>query len=125
MIGLRKVFAASVAAFFVLCLSSVTFAQGTEYSLKGKVVSVDFLAQKLTVQSIDKIPALISGTLGEYTLSMDKITKVTMCNQNMPIKDIKVGQEVTVSYREREGQLYADSVAMSPPLIACLLEGNS
>ena len=125
MIGLRTIFAASVAALFVLCLSSATFAQGTEYSLKGKVVSVDFLAQKLTIQSIDKIPSLISGALGEYTFSMDKITRVTMCNQNMPIKDIKAGQEVTVSYRDRDGQLYADSVAVSPPLIACLSEGNS
>lgn len=124
MIGLRKVLAASVAVFFVLGLSGITFAQGTEYSLKGKVVSVDFLAQKLIVQSIDKIPALISGPLGEYTLSMDKIIKVTTCNQNIPIKDIKVGQEVTVSYREQQGQLYADSVAISPPLIACLLEGT-
>lgn len=121
MSGLRKVLAASVAVLFVLCLSSISVADNTEYSIKGKVVSVDFLARKLTVRSIDKIPSLISGTLGEFTFSMDEITKVTMCDREKPVEDIKVGQEITVSYHERDGQLHADSIAMPAPLMACLL----
>jgi ribosome biogenesis SPOUT family RNA methylase Rps3 len=124
MAGLRKVFALSVAVFFMVCLSSVTFAMETEYSLKGQVVSLDSLAQKLTVKSTDKIPALFSGTLGDFTFSIDKMTKVTMCNQEKPVEDVKVGQEVTVSYHELDGQLYADAIAMPAPLMACLLQGN-
>ncbi|HXZ94457.1 MAG TPA: DUF5666 domain-containing protein [Dehalococcoidia bacterium] len=122
--GLKKIFVASIAVFFVLFLSSVTFAGETEYSLKGQVVAFDPQAHMLTVTSTDKIPALVSGTLGEFTFSTDEMTQVTMCSQNMSVDDIKVGQEVTVSYHERDGQLYADSIAMpTPPLLACLLEG--
>ncbi len=122
--GLRTVLVGSVAVFFVLCLSSATFAGEIAYSLKGRVVSVDSLARKLTVNSLDKIPSLMSGTLGEFTFSMDEMTKVTMCNQEKHVEDIKVGQEVIVNYHERDGQLYADSIAMPVPLMACLLEGN-
>ena len=122
MVGLRNILAGSVAVFFVFCLSGAAFAAETEYSVKGKVVSVDFLAGKLTVKSIDKIPALISGPLGEFTFSMNEITRVTMCNQERPLKDIKAGQEITVSYHERDKRLYADSIAMPAPLVACLLE---
>ncbi|MGD0884071.1 MAG: hypothetical protein ABSA46_04200 [Thermodesulfovibrionales bacterium] len=124
MIGLRKVLAASVAVVFMLCLSSITFANDTEFTLKGQVVSLDSLAQKLTVNSIYKTPALISGTLGDFTFSMGEMTKVTMCNQEKPIEDIKVGQDVTVSYHELNNQLYADAIAIPSPLVACLLPGS-
>ncbi len=118
----RKFLAAGVAVLFVLFLSSVSIAQEEEYTLKGRVVSVDYLAQKLTVQSVDKIPSLVSGTLGQFTFSMNAITKVTMCDQVKPIEDIKIGQEITVSYHERGGKLYADSIAIPTPLLACLVE---
>lgn len=125
MASLRKILIASGVVLFLLFLANVTFAGETEYSLTGQVVSVDPLAQMLTVTSTDKISALIGGTQGEFRFSMDEMTQVTMCSQDMPVEDIKVGQEVTVSYHERDGQLYADSIAMpAPPLLACLLEGH-
>lgn len=117
-----KVLVATTAVLSVLCLSSVTLAKDTEYSLKGEVVSIDPLAQTLTVQSVDKIPALISGTLGEFTFFMDEMTKLTMCGQAKSVEDIKVGQEVTVGYHRQGRQLYADSIAVPAPLMACLME---
>ncbi len=122
MSALRKAFAVGIAVFFVVSLSSISIAQEEEYSLKGRVISVDFLAQRLTVQSVDKIPSLVSGTLGQFTFSMNEITKVTMCDQVKPIEDIKIGQEITVSYHEQGGRLYADSIAVPTPLVACLIE---
>ena len=117
-----KILVATIVVLSVVCLSNVTFAKETEYSLKGQVVSIDPLAQTLTVQSIEKIPALISGTLGEFMFSMDEMTKITMCNQTKSVGDIKVGQEVTVGYHGHGRQLYADSIAVPAPLMACLIE---
>ena len=122
MTGLRRVFVASLAVLFVFCISSATVAKDTEYSLKGQVVSVDPLAHQLIVLSVEKVPALTSGTLGEFTFSMDAMTKVTMCNQEKSVGDITGGQEITVSYHERGGKLYADSIDMRAPIMACSLK---
>jgi len=58
--------------------------------------------------------SVVSVTLGEMTL-------VKMCDQDKPFGDLRPGDEVTVTYHEEAGRLYADSISLSAPLVACLL----
>ncbi len=122
MTELRRILAVSIILVFVFCLSNAVFAKETEYSLSGKVISVDPLTRNVIVKATDEMPSLISGNLGEFTFHMDPMTQVTMCEQTKTPGDIRIGQQVTVSYHAAGGRFYADAITLAPPLVACLLE---
>ncbi len=108
-----------------LSLTSMAMAQGKtqpiDYALKGKVVSVDPLSQTMTVRPTSGISSAI-GPKGEFTFTVNEMTNVRMCEQDRTVKDIEVGETVTVVYHREAGTLYADAVNIPTPLVACLLD---
>jgi hypothetical protein len=89
-------------------------------TLKGEVIAVDHYAKTLTVKS--KEPSLSSalGTMDGFTFTTNEMTSVTSCAQNKSFEDIGVGENVAVTYHEKDGKLFADAVDVGIPLIiAC------
>ncbi len=89
-----------------------------DYSVKGKVVSLDLLKQTLTIKPTEIVPLTADG---EFTFKMNEMTNVRMCDQDKTVQDIKVGDMVTVDYSMEGSKLYADTVNIPTPLIACLI----
>ncbi len=114
---------AVVVIFFVLGLASTAIAAenpyALDYSVKGKVVSLDMLRQTLTIKPTDKAPLVADG---EFTFTINEMTNVRMCEQGKTLEDIKVGDVVTVDYSMEGNKLYADTINIPTPLVACLLD---
>lgn len=107
----------AVAALFLITFATPTSAAaGNMSSISGQVMAVDAYAGTLTVK--------VSGTqpsLGLFTFSTNKMTSITSCAQNNTIGDIGVGQDVRVTYHEKDGKLFADAVEKQLPLtVACI-----
>jgi hypothetical protein len=93
-----------------------------EFSISGQVVSVDFLTRTLNIRWTEPPLTSAEGKATDITFTMGGTTRVMMCNQDMKLDDIKMGQKVEVKYHEREGKLFADRIDLPTPLIACYLE---
>ncbi len=90
-----------------------------DYSVKGRVVSLDLLKQTLTIKPAEMVPLTAEG---EFTFTMNGMTNVRMCEQDRTVQDIKVGDVVTVKYSMEGSKLYADTINIPTPLVACLLQ---
>ncbi len=112
-----------VVILFVLGLvSTVTAAEkpyALDYSLKGKVMSLDLLKQTLTIKPTDKAPLAADG---KFTFTINEMTNVRMCEQDKTVEDIKVGDVVMVEYSMEGNKFYADTINIPTPLVACLLD---
>ncbi len=94
-------------------------AYSIDYSVKGKVVSFDLLKQTLTIMPTTIVPLTSDG---EFTFKINEMTNVRMCDQVKTLEDIQVGEVVTIQYSMEGSRLYADTINVPTPLIACLLE---
>ncbi len=92
-------------------------ASGKISTLSGEVIAVNPSAGTLTVRS----GARYGSPPAQLTFSMDKMTSVTSCAQNKTLRDIGIGQDVTVTYHEKDGKLFADAVEKKLTLaLACV-----
>ncbi len=90
-----------------------------DYSVKGKVVSLDLLNRTLTIKPTSMVPPTADG---EFIFKINEMTDVRMCNQDRTMQDIKVGEVVTIAYSIERDIFYADTVDLPTPLVACLLD---
>jgi len=107
------------AMFFAISLASSAIASENASSLKGEVVAVDTYDNTLTVRPIEAARSSAMGTDPELTFTIDKMTSVTGCTQNKTLEDITAGEQVTVTYHEEGGRLFADAVDIPPVILAC------
>ena len=120
--GLFKLFTGvlvvTAAVLFMVSFANTAVAAGEKMStLGGQVISVDPNAGTLTVKSSGRN----ESSMGLVTFATDKMTWVTSCGQNKTLKDIGAGQDVTVTYHEKDGKLYADFIEKKLTLaLACI-----
>lgn len=100
---------AVVLASLFLCavLPTLSFSEEEAVSSKtrqitGNVIALDKQKNTITIQKKDK----------KITLSVEENTKITQCTIKTAITDIKVGDKVTVRYKETGGQNTAKSIAV-------------
>ena len=121
---MKKMFAVMAEIFLGLSLVSMAAADekmpAADYSIKGKVVSLDLLSRTLTISATETTP--FGSGAGEFTFTMNDIISVRVCNQLKTVEDITIGETVTVEYHKEAGKLYADAVDIPTPLVACLLK---
>lgn len=112
------VLAVTVAVLFLVSFATPAAAAGEKIStLSGQVIAVDPYAGTLTVKSSGRN----ESSIGLFTFATDKMTSIVSCAQNETLRDIGVGQDVTVTYHEKEGKLFADVVEKKLTLaLACL-----
>jgi hypothetical protein len=112
------VLAIAVAALFIVSFATPALAAGEKIStISGQVIAVDPYARTLSVKSSGRN----ESSMGLFTFSTDKMTSIVNCAQNESLRDIGVGQDVTVTYHEKEGKLFADVVEKQlTPALACL-----
>jgi len=110
--------AVAVAAIFMVSFATPAIAVGEKIStLSGQVIAVDPYAGTLTVKSSGRN----ESSMGMFTFATDKMTSVVSCAQNNSLRDIGLGQDVTVTYREKEGKLFADVIEKKLTLaLACI-----
>ncbi len=119
---LSELFAAARAVTMAL-LFTISFATpavaaaGKMSTLSGEVIAVNPSSGTLTVRS----GARYGSSAAQFTFSTDDMTSITSCAQNKTLRDIGVGQDVTVTYHEKDGKLFADAVEKKLTLaLACV-----
>jgi hypothetical protein len=90
------------------------------HSLTGKVVALDRDAKTLGVAPSYCEPYYM-GAHGTHFFALDRGTTIMMGNELRDIRDIRIGDLVTVRYHlEANGLVIADGVAISfPPVLTC------
>jgi hypothetical protein len=109
----------ALTAAVLLMVSFATPAAAAEKlsTLSGQIIAVDPYAGTLTV----KPSGQNESSMGLFTFAADKMTSVTSCAQNEILSDIGIGQDVTVTYHEKEGKLFADVIEKKLTLaLACI-----
>ncbi len=118
---MKRTFALTAAVLILLPFTVAATALELPYSLQGKVLAVNELTRTLTVKADESpLPATVAP-MNNYTFRLGAMTNVLMCDQNKTPGDIKAGDRVEVKYHERKGNLIADTVVITTPLIACLI----
>jgi Cu/Ag efflux protein CusF len=115
----KKALVIIVAVLFVFSITSIALAvEGKKAEpvkpverpkikmVTGKVKAVDTAAQTITVTKMVKKKA------EETVVTTDAKTKVMMGKEKKMLADLKVGDKVTVKYKEVEGKNIAKSVAI-------------
>ncbi|MFI5295109.1 MAG: hypothetical protein ACHQ0Y_08820 [Thermodesulfovibrionales bacterium] len=87
-----------VAALFVISIASS--ASAYPFALQGKVASIDSGGKKLTLQEDQ------CGMSGQYGFTWDDRATVMRGNDFVSFSDIRVGDDVIVSYYEKSPGLY-------------------
>lgn len=75
----------------------------------GKVKAVDTVAQTITV--VKKV----KGKEEETVITLDEKTSIALGKKKKELTDIKVGDVVTVKYKEVEGKNVAKSITIKSP----------
>lgn len=110
------VLAVTIAFLLMISFANTAIAGvGKMPTISGEVIAVDPSAGTLTVKSRYASP------MGLFTFSTDKTTSITSCAQNKTLRDIGVGQDVTVTYHEKDGKFFADAIEKKLTLaLACV-----
>jgi hypothetical protein len=101
------VFMVVVAALFVL---SMTGSAGAfPFVLQGKVVTIDSGSHKLTLQEDQ------CGMSGQYGIAWDDSTTVMRGSDFVSLNDLRVGDEISITYYESSPGLYiAEDINILP-----------
>jgi hypothetical protein len=117
---MKRTFAMTIAVLIIVSFSTTAMALELPYTLEGKVVSIDPIMRTFTMQTYDPLLPSIIGNNNEYAFTFDAVSNVVLCGQNKTFEDVNVGDMVKVMYHENEGNLIADTIIMTAPIIACL-----
>lgn len=99
-----------VAALFVISIASS--ASAYPFALQGKVVAIDSDGKKLTLQEDQ------CGMSGQFGITWDNNTTVMRGNDFLSFNDIKVGDDVIVTYYEKStGQYVAEEIDIPSMLL--------
>ena len=114
--------ALAITVAFLLMISVATpavAAMEKMSTLSGEVMAVNPSAETLTVKSGPRY----GSSVGQFTFATDKMTSITSCAQNDTLRDIGVGEDVTVMYHEKDGKLFADAIEKKLTLaLACVYQ---
>jgi len=95
---MKKALAIIVSLVFVLSVVGLSFAEGKKHETKmhvtGKVTAVDAAAKTLTIK----------GEKGEVVLTISDKTKFA---KGKTLADVKVGDELSAKYSEKDGKMMA------------------
>ncbi len=92
-----------VAALFVISIASP--ASAYPFQLQGKIVAIDSNSKKLTLQEDQ------CGMSGEFGITWDNNATVMRGNDFVSFNDIKVGDDVIVTYYEKNpGEYVAEDI---------------
>ncbi len=110
--------AVTVAVLFLVAFATPAVAAREKIkTLSGQVVAIDPHAGTLTVKSSGSN----ESSMGLFMFATDNMTSILSCAQNKTLRDIGVGQDVTVAYHEKDGKLFADVVDKKLTLaLACI-----
>jgi len=90
-------------ALFLLILINSVYASNTLRTFSGKVVAVDPSGKAIVVSEMVGKSEMVVGVI------VTQDTEVKIGNKKAEIKDLKVGDRVTVTY-ERTNDLYAKKI---------------
>ncbi len=108
---LTGVLAAVVATLFVMAFANAAFAysSGIPFSYSGKIVAIDNAGKTVTVRAQPG---------DEQIFQLNDRTTLMQCDKSLSLNDIKVGDEVTVSYFGDGNNNYtADDLSISLPMM--------
>ncbi len=108
-----------LALSFMISPVSTAIAVEKTLTLRGEIVAIDSHSGTFTVKPVQMTKTSMMGKSGEITFASDKKTNVVWCNMNRSFNDIKIGDRVSVSYHERGGRLYANTVDIQTFVVAC------
>ncbi len=93
----------------------------TQLSFTGKVVAIDRYARTLTIDPSYCYGPEYGGIMGIRSFALDFGVSVMIGNERRDVRDIRVGDLVTVNYhQERYGYGVADGIAITfPPVATC------
>lgn len=103
---MRKAVALLVAAMFVLSVFGMSLAAEKKATgvkkMTGEITAIDAAAKTLTVKELKE----------EKTVSYSDTTPVMEGKKKMSAADMKVGEKVTVTYKEEDGKNMAEKIAI-------------
>jgi hypothetical protein len=113
--SIRGILVMMFAALFVLSFAYTASAfqagSGTPFTYTGKIVALDDSHRMLTVQDTQN---------NERIFDLNHNASIEKCNGSEMIGNLKVGDEVTVSYYEKStGEYVADIVTVTPGMFGC------
>jgi hypothetical protein len=98
---MKKLFTAMMVVVFTLSVVGVAVAAGKEGTYQGRVEAVNLTAKTVIVKSSSKSVVSPAPATEGFIFRTDDMTKVAACNTGKTgngLGDIKVGDEVTVTY---------------------------
>lgn len=114
---MKRAISVVLALLFVFVITSVSLAVEEKAmpaekpkvkQVTGNVKAVDTITKTITVTK------MVKGKAEEITVNVDDKTKIVMDKEKKTLADVKVGDKVTVKYKEVEGKNIAKSVAIKP-----------
>jgi hypothetical protein len=114
---LKRAMAIVIAVLFVLSFAGPTFARGGMKRVIGDSPVKDAQGE---IKSIDKKEKTITvdAMRGPLTVTADERTVVKLGKEMKPFTDLKVGDKVVITYSLGEGKNVAQTITISPPVVA-------
>lgn len=114
---MKRAISVVLALLFVFTITSVSIA-AEEKAMpaekpKIKQVTGDVKAVDTKVKTVT-VTKMVKGKAEETTVTVDDKTKIMMDKEQKTLADVKVGDKVTVKYKEVEGKNIAKSIAIKP-----------
>jgi Cu/Ag efflux protein CusF len=113
---MKKTVVIIMALFFVFAITSLSLAAGEKKAappvkpkvmqVTGDVKAIDTIAKTIIVTK------MVMKKAEETVVTVDDKTKIMMGKEKKALADLKVGDKVTVKYREVDGKNIAKSVAI-------------
>ncbi len=114
---MKRAISVVLALLFVFAITSISLAVEEKAvpaekpkvkQVTGEVKVVDTKAKTVTVTKT------VKGKAEETTVTVDDKTKIMRDKESKTLADVKVGDKVTVKYKEVEGKNIAKSIAIKP-----------
>ena len=114
---MKRAIAIVIAVLFVLSFAGPTFAR---MGMKRAIGDSPVKDAQGEIKSIDKKERAITvdAMRGPLTVTADDRTLVKLGKEMKPFADLKVGDKVVITYTLGEGKNVAQTITISPPVVA-------
>lgn len=118
---MKNMLAIGAVLLFMLSLAGTAFAEQGMTTFHGRIIAINTYSGTVTVESFQ--PVVSPSATAGFRFVTDETTHVAMCNGSGNFRDLKVGEDVDIRYREKAGSFVAQTIAqtsdVSAPLVAC------
>jgi hypothetical protein len=118
---MKNMLAIGAVLLFLLSIAGTAFAEQGMTTFHGRITRIDTHAGTVTVESFQ--PVVSPSATAGFRFLTDETTNVVVCSGSGNLRDVKVGDEVTIRYHENAGSFVAQTIAQTgyagTTLVAC------